>query len=108
MSYDPPPVHCCQCLCCQAGTDPLLGQHHQQINLLLSRLTEPQRRWYVAVLSQAPDAPSDRALSAITGLHPNTIRRGRAEVAAGLPDHPPTRQRRSGGGRQLSEKKIRP
>ena len=108
MSFDPPPVHSCQCLVCQAGTDPLVRAHHQQINLLLSRLTEPQRRWCVAVLSQAPAAPSDRALAAISGLHPDTIRRGRAEVAAGLPDHPPTRQRRPGGGRPLAEKKTPP
>jgi hypothetical protein len=85
-----------------------LIQHHQQINLFLSRLTEPQRRWYVAVLAQAPGAPSERELAVITGLQRDTIRRGRAEVLAGLPDTLPTRQRRPGGGRHAAEKKIPP
>lgn len=106
MSREPLPVHQCRCAVCQADTDPTLHQHHQQINLLLRHLTEAQRRWYVAVLSQAPDAPSDRQLQAITGLHPDTIRRGRAELAAGLADFTSPRQRHAGGGRVPAEKKI--
>lgn len=101
-----PRVHPCGCADCQAGTDPLLGQHHAQINLFLSRLTEPQRRWYVAVLAQAPDAPSQHQLARITGLDRHTIRRGCAELAAGLPRDPTARQRRVGAGRPAAEKKI--
>jgi hypothetical protein len=93
---------------CQAGTDAGLAVQHHQINLLLSRLTEPQRRWYVGWLSQLPDAPSDRQLSLITGLARLTIHRGRRELAAGLVDLPTGQQRRAGGGRHASEKKIRP
>jgi hypothetical protein len=106
MLNDTPPIHACQCAVCQAGTDPALAAEHQQINLLLSRLTEPQRRWYVGWLSQRPAAPSDRQLSLITGLARLTIQRGRSELAAGLVDFPPSHQRRAGGGRQASEKKI--
>jgi hypothetical protein len=106
MAMDPPPVHLCGCAVCQAGTDTPTVHHHRQINLLLSRLSEPQRRWYVGSLSQLPTGPSDRQLACITGLDPQTIARGRAELAAGLPDAPPTRQRRPGGGRLRAEKKI--
>jgi len=106
MALDLPPVHVCGCAVCLAGLDSALIHQHRQINLLLSRLTEPQRRWYVGSLSQLPDGPSDRQLARITGLDPKTIACGRAELAAGLPDAPPTRQRRPGGGRLRAEKKI--
>ena|SRR5262245_43277650 len=100
-------VHICQCALCQAGTDHALREQHQRVNLFLSRLTEPQRRWYVGMLSQEPDSPSDVELARITGLDRKTIRRGRREVIAGLAEHPPERQRRSGGGRLSAEKKTR-
>lgn len=100
-------VHQCACPVCQATTDPVLQQHHQQINLLLSRLSEPQRRWYVAVLAQAPTAPSQRQLARITGLDRHTIRRGCAELAAGLATVPAARQRQPGAGRPPAQKKSR-
>jgi hypothetical protein len=77
------------------------------MNLLLSRLNEPQRRWYVGVLSQQPDSPSDRQLAEITGLDEKTIRRGRRELEEGLSDVPVDRQRQAGGGRPRAEKKTR-
>ena len=80
--------------------------YHQQINLFLSRLNEPQRRWYVGVLSQEPDSPSDVQLSLITGLDEKTIARGRQELQAELRDVPLDRERQLGGGRLLSEKKT--
>lgn len=82
-------------------------EYHHTINLLLSRLTEPQRRWYVASLAQGPYALGLRQLSLITGLDRNTIRRGAREVAAGLADLAPNRQRRDGGGQPAAEKKTR-
>jgi hypothetical protein len=102
-----PPVHQCECAACQAGTDRPLMQHHQQINLFLSRLSEPQRRWYVATLANEPPGPSASELARITGLDRKTIQRGRHELATGLTDLPPARQRRPGGGRPRAEKKIR-
>src|SRR6476661_4417433 len=107
-----PVVHQCQCSACQAGDELQLARHHHQINLLLSRMTEPQRRWYVASLAEQPHAPSISDLARITGLDPKTIqlRPGgtRQELAADLTDHPPSRQRRPGGGRHRAEKKIPP
>jgi hypothetical protein len=101
-------VHQCECHPCHAGTDPTLTHHHHQINLLLSRLTDPQRRWYVGTLAADPAQPSDSHLARITGLDRKTIRRGRRELATGLADRSSTRQRRPGGGRPRTEKKTRP
>jgi hypothetical protein len=100
-------VHQCQCDICQAGTDDETVQHHRQMNLFLSRLNEPQRRWYVGLLSQKPGSASDRQLSLITGLDEDTIRRGRRELEAELIDVPNDRQRLEGGGRLPAEKKTR-
>ena len=99
-------IHQCQCDVCQAGTDVETVRHHRQMNVFLSRLDEPQRRWYVGLLSQRPDSPSDRELSRITGLDEKTIQRGRQELESDLADLPPGRQRREGGGRPRAEKRI--
>ncbi len=103
-----PGVRRCECEACQASSDLELARHHHHINLLLSRMTEPQRRWYVATLADDPHAPSISALARITGLDPKTIQLGRQELTTELADHPPSRQRRPGGGRPRAEKKIRP
>ena len=99
-------IHQCECDVCSTGSDPDIVQHHRQMNLLLSRLNEPQRRWHVGLFSQKAGSPSDRQLSLITGLDEKTIRRGRRELEAGLADLPFDRQRREGGGRPAAEKKI--
>lgn len=99
-------VHQCACVACQTGTDLEMIQRHQQMNLFLSRLAEPQRRWYVGMLSRDPQEPTDSDLARITGLDRKTIRRGRRELAQGLSDVSSTRQRRVGGGRLRTEKKI--
>ena len=106
----PMPVHSfhqCECPVCQQQTDEEMVRYHRQVNLLLSRLAEPQRRWYVGVLSQEPDSPSDTQLALITGLDEKTIRRGRQEMEDDLLNVPLDRQRQMGGGRLLSEKKTR-
>jgi hypothetical protein len=100
-------IHACGCAVCQQQSDLEIVQYHRQINLLLSRLNEPQRRWYVAVLSQEPGAPSDVQLSRITGLDEKTIWRGRQELDADLLPVPLDRQRAVGGGRPAAEKKTR-
>lgn len=76
------------------------------MNVFLSRLNEPQRRWYVGLVSQKPDGASDRQLSLITGLDEETIRRGRRELEGELNDIPEDRQRREGGGRLAAEKRT--
>ena len=103
-----PEGHQCTCDACTAGTAPALARRHHQMNLLLSRMTEPQRRWYVGMLADDPHGPTISELARITGLDRKTIQRGRHEIAGGLANHPPARQRRAGGGRPRAEKKIPP
>jgi len=100
-------VHQCECEICQSGSNPDIEWQHQQINLLLSRLNEPQRRWYVGFLSQQPGRVSERQWSRITGLDEKTIRQGRRELASELDGLPVDRQRQAGGGRLAAEKKTR-
>ncbi len=76
------------------------------MNLLLSRLDEDHRRWYVALESLKLGHGGDRRLALITGLHVETIRRGRRELAGSLEDFPAERVRRGGGGRPALKKKT--
>jgi hypothetical protein len=101
------PVHQCQCARCQLEAPHPEREYHRQMNLLLSRLDEQQRRWYLAVESQRLGHGADRLLYEITGVDEKTIRRGREELAALLEDQPSDRVRRPGGGRLPTEKKIR-
>lgn len=99
-------VHECECETCKTGVDEGVAARHHRINLLLSRLNEPQKRWYAATIAEEEKAPSDRELSLITGLDEKTIRRGRAELQEELSSVPVGRQRRAGGGRLRAEKKT--
>ena len=76
------------------------------MNVLLSRLDEQQRRWYVAVEADRIGHGGAERLSKITGINVNTIRRGRRELADDLADRPTDRVRQVGGGRKPIEKKI--
>ena len=80
--------------------------HHHKMNVLLSRLDEQQRRWYVAVEADRVGHGGAERLSKITGINVNTIRRGRRELADDLADRPTDRVRQVGGGRKPIEKKI--
>jgi hypothetical protein len=97
----------CVCPICAADPEHAERRLHQQMNLLLSRLAEPQRRWYAALESNRRGYGGDRLVSQITGLDEQTIRRGRLELAGELAGVPITRQRRPGGGRRPAGKKIR-
>ena len=99
-------IHQCQCPCCQQAEPHPDQQLHAQMNLLCSRLDEQQRRWYAAVESHKVGHGGDTLLALITGLHVDTIRRGREELQAGLLDRPSDRIRRPGGGRPALKKKI--
>ena len=102
-------VRACQCPPCQAGDDHADRRLHDQMNVLLSRLGEAERRWYAAVEANRLGHGGVRLVAQITGLDEKTIRRGQEEVAGSLADAPiKRRQRRPGGGRPPVEKKIRP
>jgi hypothetical protein len=84
-------IHQCQCANCQpeaAHPDQVL---HHQMNLLLSRLEEQQRRWYVAVEANRVGSHGDELLAQITGMDPKTIQRGRQELEHGLAERPAER-----------------
>jgi hypothetical protein len=98
-------VHRCQCPQCLAPEPHPDQGIHRQMNLLLSRLDEPQRRWYAAVESAKLGHGGDRFVSRVTGRHVDTLRRGREGRAASLDDRPSDRVRLPGGGRPALEKK---
>ncbi len=101
-------VRICQSPRCQAGEGHPDQVLHEQMNLLLSRLNEAERRWYAAVEANRLGRGGARLVAQITGLDEKTIRRGQEEVAGSLADVPIKRQRRVGAGRPPVEKKIRP
>jgi hypothetical protein len=102
-----PTTYLCRCdACLQPGYHPE-KIIHARINLLLSRLDEQQRRWYVAVESSRVGHGGDRRLSRITGMNVETIRRGRRELDDSLRGRPTDRVRLPGGGRPPAEKKPR-
>jgi hypothetical protein len=99
--------HQCQCPACLSDTDHPEQQLHEQMNLLFQRLDEQQRRWVAAIESKKIGHGGDTAIARITGLHVDTIRRGREELDAHLADRPTDRVRRPGAGRPAVKKKIR-
>jgi len=98
-------IHECECESCQRAGENIEKTHHQQMNLLMSRLDEQQRRWYAAVESAKLGYGGDVQVSRITGLNVETIRRGRREMADQLGTRPSQRIRIVGGGRPRVEKK---
>jgi len=99
-------VHQCPCPDCQVGTGPV-ADHHHRLNLILSRLDEQQRRWVAAAEALRLGYGGFNEVAAITGMHPETIRRGRDELVTDLTDRPAHRVRLAGGGGQSLLKKIR-
>jgi len=76
------------------------------MNLLLSRLDEQQRRWYVALEAKKLGHGGVKQMSKITGMDPDTIKRGRIELENNLVTRPVERVRVVGGGRKKVEKKL--
>lgn len=98
----------CQCPACRTDAEHAQAEHHRQLNLLMGRLDEQQRRWLAALESKKVGHGGDRLLSQITGLHVDTIRRGREELDADLADRPTERTRQPGAGRPPVKKKTPP
>jgi hypothetical protein len=100
-------VHVCGCFACRTGEEHPQREDHQQLNLLLSRLDEQQRRWVAAREAKRLGHGGFERIAEITGLHPETIRRGRDELEDELQSRPIDRVRLPGGGRPSVEKKTR-
>lgn len=97
-------INQCKCEECQGGNEATYKQH-ENLNLLMSRLDEQQRRWMAALEAKKIGYGGTKKLSTITGLDINTIRRGREEMEAGLINRPTKGIRVAGGGRKRVEKK---
>ena len=102
-----PEIHQCTCPICQREADALDRAIHHQINLLMSRLDEQQRRWYAALEAKRYGHGGIKLVAQITGLSERTIRRGKAELEEQLKDRPTDRIRLPGAGRPSVEKKAR-
>ena len=98
-------LHQCQCPACAAGEQHPERELHRHMNLLMSRLDEQQRRWFAALESKKRGHGGDNLVCLITGLHVDTIRRGREELDADLEGRPPDRIRLPGAGRPPRKKK---
>ena len=80
---------------------------HSQMNLLLSRLNEQQRRWYVALEAKKIGHRGVKQMSIVTRMNSDTIKQGRLELEDSLSTRPVERERVFGGGRPKVEKKPR-
>lgn len=94
----------CQCPDCRQYGEHPSKTLHSQLNLLLSRLDEQQRRWCVALEAKKLGHGGIKRMSQITGMDMNTIRRGRRELDQGLLERPIGRIRLAGGGRKPTQK----
>ncbi len=103
----PREVRQCQCSTCQQGGEERMKLIHQQINLVMSRLDEQQRRWYAAVEANRHGHGGIKLVSEITGLDEKTIARGQEELALDLKNRPRDRTRLPGAGRPSTQKKTR-
>jgi len=99
-------VHTCGCEACQKGEWHVEQEWHTQMNLIMSRMDEQQRRWYAAAEAKRLGHGGIRWVAQITGLAPKTIRRGQRELGEKLNKRPTDRVRLPGGGRPKVEKKM--
>ena len=98
-------IHQCECEICQGPESHPQKEEHHRMNVLLSRLDEQQRRWYAAMEAERLGHGGLEKMAKISGLHVNTISRGRTELANDLQERPIERVRVKGGGRKAVEKK---
>ena len=97
--------HECACEVCRDGLDSAVVEDHRQLNALLDRLDEQQRRWVAAREAMKLGHGGIALIATITGLHHETIRRGRDEINKGFADRPTDRIRSEGGGRPVPKKR---
>lgn len=89
--------------CCQSAQPHPDQAIHHHMNLFLSRLNEPQRRWFLALEALRAGRGGKHLLAQITGMSPRTILRGCRELKAELAGCPDSHLRAPGGGRPAAE-----
>ena len=98
-------IYQCECKQCKSqGEHPEKALHHE-LNVVMSRLDEQQRRWYGAVEANRRGYGGQKIVSEITGLDEKTIQRGQQELSSDLAGRPDDRVRLAGAGRPRTEKK---
>ena len=102
----PRSIHQCECARCQSEEEHPNKTLHHQMNVFFSRLDEQHRRWYAALVAQQLGHGGAEQVSQITGIHVDTIRRGRKELEKDLEGRPVDRVRLPGGGRRRIEEKT--
>lgn len=100
-------MHQCKCDDCQNNIDSQQVQLHHQMNVMMSRLNEQQRRWYAAIEAHRHGHGGIALVQRITGLDAKTIRNGMRELDNDLEERPDDRVRLPGAGRPSVEKKAR-
>lgn len=98
-------MHHCECSNCRIGKEHPDRAYHHQINLLLTRLNEPQRRWFAALEAMHMGHGGKQLMAQVTGLSPTTILRGCSELKDDLANCPDRHLRAPGGGRPTAEAK---
>jgi hypothetical protein len=98
--------HHCGCPLCLEGREHPAKDDHQQLNSILDRLDEQQRRWVAGREAIQLGHGGITTIARITGLHHETVRRGKNEIQSGFDNRPTNRIRLAGGGRPRAEKKI--
>ena len=101
-------LHQCQCPRCQQPEP----HPDQELHAQHEPPAQPPRRAATPLVRrpriQRIGHGGDTLLALVTGLHVDTIRRGREELADGLQGRPADRVRLPGGGRPPVKKKIPP
>lgn len=100
------PVHKCRCRECVEQPSSEIALFHTSINRLVAALDEKHCRQFVGLLASQFGHGGIQFLSKITGLHRETISRGKREIEKGNAALD-GRMRASGGGRHKAEKKSR-
>jgi hypothetical protein len=89
----------------QQGRETLL-QHGEQVQLLLGRLNEQQRRHVAGLLSLLLGRGGDSFLASQFGIDRRTLRKGKQELLDRFENVPDDRLRKPGGGCKPLEKKV--
>jgi hypothetical protein len=97
-------IYQCPCSDCLKAPSGEAARDHAAINRLVAALDERQRRLFVGLLALRRGRGGIVALAKVTGLSRMTIRRGLAELRAGV-GSVDGRVRKPGGGRPPIEKK---
>jgi hypothetical protein len=101
-------IYQCPCSDCLNAPSGEMARDHAAINRLVAVLDERQRRLFAGLLALRRGRGGIVTLATITGLSRMTIRRGLAELRAGV-GAGQDRVRKPGGGRPPIEKKrLRP